>query len=111
MSKTFENLRTINQYILRKCGQIMVYGWNSEKLSDEIMQAFKVSEMKIDLSELTSEEMESLFFGKFNASDATFLLPIWIYPFLSEEDKIKVGDTDNRGGCLWYSVTPHNNKK
>lgn len=106
MSKTFENLRAINQYILKQCGQIMTYGWNSEKLSGEIMQAFKGSEMKINLSELNSKEMETLFFGKFNASDATFLLPIWVYPFLSEEDKIKVGDTDNRAGYLWYSVKP-----
>ena len=123
---TYKKCYRIASRILTAASETYVYDWGSEFNNDHIQDAFSktVKELeededlnKIDPTNLTEEQMKTLGFKKFTENSSRYLIPLWLYPFLEEkietiaidgkETKKKSEiDTDNRFGCLAYSVIP-----
>lgn len=126
----FEKCEAIKNAILRAVGEAMAYdNWSDEfKLKNiaetpEIVSKWedKYGSFKIDPSQMTTEELKKLGFGKWDEENEMMLIPIWLYPYLAEKlDTISISgskhttkaeiDTDHRFGNLAYGVIPCDGK-
>jgi hypothetical protein len=85
---TYEKLRELRRAIVTTAGEIMCYNWGANFDSKQIKgfpDAFKKVTDSLDLSELTTAQMEELGFGKMASWNCCFLIPIWVFPFLPEK--------------------------
>jgi hypothetical protein len=124
---TFEKCKSIRDSILTRAGEMLTYGWSDDfKLSNmnDIHKSIskweeKYGSFRIDPNDLTEIEMEELGFSSWSEDSKLKLIPIWIFPFLSEcldvesisgEKYTKKSDIDNdhRYGLLAYGVNPTN---
>jgi len=124
---TYEKCETIRNHLLRKMGEVLCYkeSWGIKFSMEEIYNLPNIikeweeeyGSFAINPCDLTDEEMQKLGFGKFTKDDKTWLIPIWLYPFLADEFESKCIDdkqifkkkdmnTDHRFGYLAYSVMP-----
>jgi hypothetical protein len=73
---------------------------------------------KVNIAELTAEQMDDLGFGVWSQGNPMRLIPLWLYPFLPDEietecidgtksvlKKVDM-DNDHRYGCLAYGIWP-----
>lgn len=121
---TYETCKWLRQIILTAYGELNCYLSNPDFWSNEIKTLAdriktKNPDIKINLSELTGNEMKELGFGKWSEESKDYLIPIWLYPFLPENIntncidstqclKKSEMDTDHRFGYLAYSIVPKN---
>jgi hypothetical protein len=123
---TFEKVKAIRRSLLIRVGESLSYeSWTNEfRLSNikDIHKNLKEWEkengsFKIDPTDLSFEEMIELGFGSWSEESPMRLIPIWLYPFLSDEfesesisgskhSKLSEIDNDHRFGCLVYGVVP-----
>lgn len=124
MMTTFEKCQTIRKLIVNRAAEVMCYTmWSDEFAAKQIREIPDVllerhPELgKIQPSELTEEECNSLGFGQWNADNPMRLIPIWLFPFLADEIQttcidgssvLRKADMDNdhRYGCLAYGIMP-----
>jgi hypothetical protein len=121
----FEIAKDVRQCILNSAAEIMNYSKWSDDCSvrelRELIERIKESMWfsPIDPAAFTEQEMRELGFERWSEEDPMYLIPLWLFPFLSEEvnccsingkkylkKKKSEMDTDNRYGCLAYGVTP-----
>jgi hypothetical protein len=121
---TFEIAKNIRRIIINSAAESMNYlNWSSGFVASEIREIpenLKKADwfIPINLSDLTEKEMLELDFCKVTEEDTMFLIPLWLFPFLTEDvdcrcisdnkhiQKKSEMDNDNRFGCLAYGVVP-----
>lgn len=104
--------------------QAAIYTWTDQFKVEEIkrmVDSIKASPnfTPIDPSNLTLENVKTLGFSLWDEDTGLYLIPFWLYPFLTESfegasisaDKTskiitKHIDTDTRFGCLAYGIIP-----
>lgn len=104
---------------LRSWAEVATYDWGDEfackeirKLADSFLD--KHPEHLIDLTKLSSSDLEELNFGKWEEDSPLRLIPLWLYPFcdksvevtsiFGEKLKLSEADTDNRFGYLAFGI-------
>lgn len=122
---TYELCLAIRWRIMQRAGGALTYlNWSNDFAAQQLRELpgklMKDPDFKpLDLSELTSEQMDDLGFGKWDEGNPLRLIPVWLFPFLPDEVNcgsidwdapsiIKKVDMDNdsRCGCLAYGVYP-----
>ena len=127
MMNTFEKCKTIRSILLKRASEVMTYHkWRNEfavgyirSIPEDIRKMSTEEELfAIHPEELTTDQLLSLEFGRFHGDNSTFLIPLWLLPFLADEIKVtsifgekmilkkEDIDNDNRAGYLAYGVTP-----
>lgn len=125
MLTTFQKCELIREYLVRKVSEVIVYAdhWGDQFCMSELLEIPTSvltgqqdgQDWHIDPTDLTTEEMDKLGFGKFDENSTGRLIPIWVYPFMVDEVKLTSinGDqvikksemnTDTRFGFLAYEV-------
>jgi len=126
-NSTFEKCMNIRQFIMNRAAEVIVYGgkgsWSPEFCFEQ-MTAFVEKQKKnspdyyqIQPSELTSEQMDTLRFGRWSEDDPMRLIPLWLFPFLADDVRVRCidgsetlkkadMDDDHRFGQLAYGVLP-----
>ena len=123
---TYEKCKAIRKSILTNVGESLTYDWSSSYKLENITDIKKTisrweekygESFSINPFDLTEEEMINLDFGRVSENSKSFLLPIWLYPFLADAFpsscidgslvmKKSDMDTDHRCGWLAYAVNP-----
>lgn len=121
---TFQKCQMIRSIIVNRAAGIMVYtNWNDDFAVKQIrnipdMLLSENPELgQIQPSELTTDQCDSLDFGKWSEKNPIRLIPLWLFPFLADDvkttcidgsDVLRKSDMDNdsRFGCLAYGITP-----
>jgi hypothetical protein len=123
---TFEKVKAIRNSLLIRVGESLSYkSWSNDfRLTNiqDIHETLKKWEeeygsFKIDPTDLTFEQMIELGFSSWSEENPMRLIPIWLFPFLTEEFEsesisgskhYKLSEIDNvhRFGCLAYGVVP-----
>lgn len=124
---TFEKCKAIRSVILRRAAEVMAYtNWNAEFAASVIINIPKDLMSKsvendfinLDPSDLTMEEMKDLDFGVWSKDQPFRLIPLWLFPFLTENlyvcdfegvfSHVRKSelDNDNRFGCIAFGVLP-----
>lgn len=120
MKNTFEECKLIRQNLLSTTAMGAVYKqhWGKDFRISEIDDTIeKLKKFKINPNNLTSLQMDELGFGIWSDENPMRLIPIWLYPFLTEDietesisgskhTKLSEIDNDCRFGCLAYGVIP-----
>lgn len=87
----YEKLRNIRRYIVNIAAEVYTYtNWSSEFAAEQITKIPNSGRGicdNVDISELTAEQMKDLGFGKMDENSKSFLIPLWVLPFLREEIK------------------------
>lgn len=118
----FEEASAIANYLLKLMGTQMVYKPDDYRPIDSAIENIKASNdyFDIDLTKLSEQELIELRFSLWDKESKNYLIPLWIFPFLTEVltvtdingktetlSKSKL-DLDNRFGYLAYGVIPTN---
>ena len=120
---TYENCKTLRRCIVNRAAEVMNYtNWSDDfaaKQIREIPAALLEKIGKVNIAELTAEQMDDLGFGRWSEENPMRLIPLWLYPFLPDEIEtecidgkksvLKKADMDNdhRFGCLAYGIWPN----
>lgn len=121
--KEFEKCLLIKRALIRRAGECIAYTtWTDEYCVKQLRSIHKELGEKIncvDISKLTSKELDEIGFGKWSENSPLRLIPLFLLPYLP--DQIDVGsidgeepclinkkdmDDDNRGGYLAYGIVP-----
>ena len=124
---TFEKAKKIRGVILSQASMVIAYdSWSLKYCVDSMRGIENTIKNKnkdlelfdLDPSELISDELLDLDFGRWSEETNLMLIPLWIYPYVKDGinvedingekfklDKSKV-DTDTRFGCLSFGVIP-----
>lgn len=117
----YEKCQYIRRVILNRAASVMNYNWDAEFSTSQIKEIPEITKKysvdTVDISQLTENQMIELGFGKWSEDNPMFLIPLWLFPWLSEEIKTNdiTGDsvlkksemdTDQRFGCLAYGIYP-----
>lgn len=117
---TFEACKTIRHLLLATTAEVMVYQC-AEFSAKEIKQMQREVLKKygtLNIADLTDEQCNDLGFGRFKDGDPLRLIPLWIYPFLSDDfvmtcafnrttiTKRDNQDRDNRFGFMALGIIP-----
>lgn len=123
---TYELCKRIRNLYVITAAEILNYDWNSafcKKRIKSIEKNIKHQEEYFDINpaELTEKQMIELDFKKWKVDDKAYLIPLYLFPFLS--NKIKTScidnsnyylkenmDTDHRYGCIAYKIMPNDIK-
>ena len=121
---TYEVAKNIRRIIVNSAAESMNYlSWSADFVASqirEIPERLKKADWfsPINPADLTEKEMLELGFGKWSEEDPKFLIPLWLFPFLTEEvdcgcidgekriQKKSEMDNDHRFGFLAYGVMP-----
>ena len=121
---TYEVAKNIRRIIVNSAAESMNYlSWSADFVASqirEIPERLKKADWfsPINPADLTEKEMLELGFGKWSEEDPKFLIPLWLFPFLTKEvdcgcidgekriQKKSEMDNDHRFGCLAYGVMP-----
>ena len=121
---TFKTAKHIRQVIVTRAAESMNYtNWGADFVASqirEIPERIKNTDWfaPINPTDLTEAEMRELGFGIWSKEDPMFLIPLWLFPFLTDEVdcgcisgekriyKKSEMDNDHRFGCLAYGVMP-----
>jgi len=121
-----DRCEAIKRTILRATAESMMYeSWDDEFRLKNIREVPEIvskweekhGSFKIDPNEMTEEDLIKLDFGQWSEESNIRLIPIWLYPYLSDEiETISISgskhttkaeiDTDHRFGCLAFGVIP-----
>ena len=119
----YEFLLMVRQAIVNRAAEVFCYNWDntsSSKRIKEIPDVFSKSDYfrKVDPNEMTVDQLDNLWFQKWDDESGLMLIPLYVYPFLKDEfmcgsisdiaaRNIKASniDTDTRSGCLAYGVS------
>lgn len=112
----------IRNYLCRKASEVIVYkNWSAEFSTENLREAEGIILKEIgtvNIAELTEEQMKELGFGKFSEGDPSYLIPLYLFPYLPEEIitrdlnghvrvlKKSEMDNDHRCGLLAYGIFP-----
>ena len=124
----FEKCKNIRKALLTRVGEMLCYNkWSDQFKVENMNDIFETLErweekygiFKIDPNELTESEMKELGFGKWNEENSIRLIPIWLFPFLTDSficgsidgNDLKLRskselDNDHRFGYLAYGCNP-----
>lgn len=124
---TYHKIKAIREALLRVTGESLTYNvWSDEYRLTNIKDIFKHiknwetksdNSFKIDPSDLSLEEMIEFRFYNYLEEKNIMLIPIWLFPFLSDEFEcesilgtkhFKLSELENKSkyGCLIYGVIP-----
>ena len=123
---TFEKAKAIRRSLLIRVGETLTYKtWSNGYRLKNIQGIHKALQewerkdvsFKIDPTDLSFKEMEELGFGTWSKGSKFKLIPIWLFPFLSDEFesesisgskhfKLSEIDGDHRFGFIAYGVVP-----
>ena len=108
--------------MLNKAAEVMNYtNWSDEfstKQNREITDIVDQQIGKINIAELTKEQMDDLGFGTWSEDNPMRLIPLWLFKFLPDEIesecingtktvlKTAEMDNDHRYGYLAYGIWP-----
>ena len=109
---------SIKRFILKRSAEVMVYtNWDSEFAANEIKEIPAIIDKvyqgaKINPNNLTKQQCTNLGFSQY---EEIFLIPLWLFPFLTEEVNLlsingeKITNksqmsTDNRAGNMAYGI-------
>ena len=122
--KTFEIAKHIRSIIVTRAAKSMNYiNWSADYVASQIREIPEMIKktnwfVPINPADLTEAEMRELGFAKWAAEDSMYLIPLWLFPFLTDEVdcgcisgekriyKKSEMDNDARFGCLAYGVSP-----
>lgn len=118
---TYEKCQTIRRYILCRAAEVMNYtNWSNDFAVGQIRKTpncLLESLGKVNITELTIDQMDNLGFLRWSEEKPMRLIPLWLYPFLTDEieaesisgefitKKVDM-NTDNRFGMLAYGILP-----
>ena len=118
LSKSINELLSIRNAIATMAAEIYQYDWSADfckKYVKEITNRYKSDFVTFSLHGINETEACSL--GFFQWDDTMWLIPLWILPFLREDEwvfcidgtyrKIGDADNDNRFGMLAYGIIPN----
>jgi hypothetical protein len=119
---TYEKCEHVRYIIVKTASEVMTYtNWSDDfaaKQLREIPKRLLETVGPIEISELTSEEMDALDFATWSKENPIRLIPLWLYHFLpdkifltcidgvSRTYKKSELDADNRAGCIAYGIHP-----
>ena len=118
---TYENCKTLRRCIVNRAAEVMSYtNWSDEFAAKQIREIPAALEKigKVNIAELTADQMDDLGFGRWSKENPMRLIPLWLYPFLPDEIEIECidgektrlkkseMDTDHRYGMLAYGILP-----
>lgn len=121
---TFGIAKHIRQIIVTRAAEPMNYtNWGADFVASQIRkipERIKNTDWftPINPADLTEAEMRELGFAKWAAEDSMYLIPLWLFPFLTDEvdcgcisgekriHKKSEMNNDTRFGCLAYGVMP-----
>jgi len=125
--KAYATCKKVRQIILRHAAEVMNYkNWGHKfaaKRIRELPEFILQHTGKINIAELTAEQMEDLGFERWSEETPMRLIPLWLFPFLPDELNVecidgtrlrmKVADMENdhRFGCLAYGILPSDHKQ
>jgi hypothetical protein len=114
----FEVTKRICKLVLKHAGEALVYkSWSDEFAIQEMRSVVDKVNTTIDVTGFSLAQCEELGFGKWEEGSNLRLIPLWLFPFLSDQveytaidgDKIKGRDqmdNDHRFGCLAFGIVP-----
>ncbi len=122
MMTHFEEASAIANYLLNLMGTQIVYKPDDYQSIDSAVEKIKASNdyFDIDLTKLSKQELIELRFSLWNNKSNNYLIPLWIFPFLTETITVtdingktetlskSELDLDTRFGYLAYGVIPTN---
>ena len=121
---TFDIAKNIRWIILNRAAESMNYlTWSEDFVTSQIREIPEIIKkstwfVPVNPSDLTEKEMLELGFQKWSEDDPMCLIPLWLFPFLTDEvdcgcidgrkniHKKSEMDNDHRCGCLAYGVIP-----
>ena len=119
---TYEKCKAVRRIIVNRAAEVMNYANWSDGFSAshirEIPERVIAEYGKLDITELTSEQMDDLGFSRWSDETPMRLIPLWLFKFLPDEIesecidgtkkvlKTSEMDNDHRFGCLAYGINP-----
>lgn len=114
----FEVCKRIRSLVLMHAGQGIVYkSWADDFAIQDLRSVVERINTTVDVSGFTKAEFDELGFGTWDEETGLRLVPLWLFPFISDEveytaidgDKIKGRDqmdNDHRDGFLAFGILP-----
>lgn len=114
----FEVCKRIRGLVLTHAAQSIVYkSWSDEFAVSELRSVVERVNTTVDVSGFTKNQFDELGFGTWDEETGLRLIPLWLFPFISNDveytaidgDKIKGRDqmdNDHRGGFLAFGILP-----
>lgn len=119
---TYEKCKRVRRFMLNKAAEVMNYtNWSDEFSTKQIREITDIVDQqigKINIAELTKEQMDDLGFGTWSEDNPMRLIPLWLFKFLPDEIesecingtktvlKTAEMDNDHRYGYLAYGIWP-----
>lgn len=108
---------------MNRAAEVMNYtNWSDHSAAEKIREipaAMLEKIGKVNIAELTADQMDDLGFERWSEENPMRLIPLWLYPFLPDEieaecidgkksvhKKVDM-DNDHRFGCLAYGIWPN----
>lgn len=127
-SEAYHQCDVVRKTLLRAVSEVIQYSWDTEFKMKNILSADSalmdsVNYSQIDITELSSTEMDLLGFGTFNQEMKERLIPLWLLPYIKtgiiatsimgnkEPLSPNFRDKDHRFGCMAWGVLPKDKNK